>query len=204
MERNLIQDKERNFYGKQYQNLVYKIAHDFNVPDIVREELYGEGFLGLTKAINTFDKDYEDSTFLSYAYTCIYNQMAQFMRKENRRKKYEIPKDEVYMLNTDNADNYAPFESLADTIPNGEMDILDFIVLKEELQEVFDFLETIKPNKREVFRLRMGIGERYPLTQLEVAQKLGITQAYVCKIEKYCIRKVNEYRIQKEERERVA
>lgn len=41
--------------------------------------------------------------------------------------------------------------------------------------------------------LRYGLGESAPVTQREVAEKLGISRSYISRIEKGALEKISEY-----------
>ena len=47
--------------------------------------------------------------------------------------------------------------------------------------------------EREVIRLRYGLGKEAPITQREVAQRLGISRSYVSRIEKNVLERMNAY-----------
>ena len=64
---------------------------------------------------------------------------------------------------------------------------LDLTLKAEKLRRIFGILET---REQQVLRLRYGLNNRLPLTQREVAKKLGISRSYVSRIEKHAIEKL--------------
>lgn len=59
---------------------------------------------------------------------------------------------------------------------------LDCKIKSEQLKRYID--EVLSPRERTIIELRYGLTGRSPLTQREVAQKLGISRSYVSQIEK--------------------
>ena len=53
------------------------------------------------------------------------------------------------------------------------------------------FVETaLDPREREIVTLRYGLGNRTPLPQRTVAQRLGISRSYVSRLEKRALEKL--------------
>ena len=53
-----------------------------------------------------------------------------------------------------------------------------------------ELMEELKPQEREIIRLRYGLGAVHPLTQREIAQQCGISRSYVSRIEKKALEKL--------------
>ena len=53
-----------------------------------------------------------------------------------------------------------------------------------DLQLLRQALEDLPPRELEIVRMRFGLNGRKELTQKEVAQKLGISQSYISRLEK--------------------
>ncbi|GAA6375467.1 hypothetical protein I230019B6_08270 [Firmicutes bacterium i23-0019-B6] len=80
---------------------------------------------------------------------------------------------------------------LYDIIETNEDDASDRIVLKQNIQKLYEELESLlTPRERLVLKMRYGLynGEEY--TQREVARQLGISRSYVSRIEKSAIQKL--------------
>ena len=54
-------------------------------------------------------------------------------------------------------------------------------------QLLFDALERLSPREREIITLRFGLDGRPERTQKEVADRLGISQSYISRLEKRII-----------------
>lgn len=59
---------------------------------------------------------------------------------------------------------------------------LDCKIKSEQLKRYL--VEVLSPRERKIIELRYGLTGLAPLTQREVAQKLGISRSYVSRIEK--------------------
>ena len=62
---------------------------------------------------------------------------------------------------------------------------VDLCLLRQAVKE-------LPPREREIICLRFGLEGRKELTQKEVAQKLGISQSYISRLEKKIIRRLKE------------
>jgi RNA polymerase sporulation-specific sigma factor len=66
-----------------------------------------------------------------------------------------------------------------------EDNILENLDCKIKSEQLKKYLyEVLSPRERKIIELRYGLTGSNPLTQREVAQKLGISRSYVSRIEK--------------------
>ncbi len=65
--------------AEQYAGLLKKYVLALNVPTAEREDLMQEAFLGLLRAVRTFDG--KSSTFATYASTCVKNSVISALRR---------------------------------------------------------------------------------------------------------------------------
>lgn len=74
--------------------------------------------------------------------------------------------------------------SLMDVIATEDtiLDDLDLQIKSEHLHRYI--AECLEDREREIIKMRYGLCGQKPLTQREVAQKLGISRSYVSRIEK--------------------
>ena len=71
--------------------------------------------------------------------------------------------------------------------------IADDLDLKFKISQATTFIKTeLNDREREIIILRYGLGVYEPLTQREVANKLGISRSYVSRIEKNALEKLRE------------
>jgi len=163
--------------------LVVYIARKFENTGVGIEDLVSIGTIGLIKAVNTFDLG-KNIKLATYASRCIENEILMFLRRHQRAK-------EVYLddpLNTDWDGNEL---SWLDVIPATEGDGV-YQVLEEETEK--DLLKAaltkLEPREQEIVNLRYGLGSGRELTQKEVADKMGISQSYISRLEKRIMKKL--------------
>lgn len=187
--KNLLTKQERNQYAEEHFNLVYHVAKSFFVSESLREELHGAGFVGLTKALNTYDKELKVAKFSTYACTCITNEILQFLRHENKKEKFEMLSIEHSYYDNETGSTFES-DDYHEKFFVTEDHTLENMIAKEELEEAISIVDTFKPQMAKVVKMRHGISTGVPMTQTEVANKLGTTQASVSKIEKESMRKL--------------
>ena len=69
-----------------------------------------------------------------------------------------------------------------------DVNILDDIDLRLKAERLYKHLSTeLDDREREILILRYGLGGGIPLTQREVAERLGISRSYVSRIEKKAV-----------------
>ena len=82
--------------------------------------------------------------------------------------------------------------SLMDVICTEE-DLFDELSSREAYAKLYENIENVLDEReREIIVLRYGLGEHPPLTQREIAVKLGISRSYVSRIEKKALAKLEE------------
>jgi RNA polymerase sporulation-specific sigma factor len=160
--------------------LVVYIAKRFENTGIYIEDLVSIGTIGLTKAINTFNPT-KNIKLATYASRCIENEILMYIRKHSSERA-EVSIDEP--LNTDWDGN----ELLLSDILSSDDDRISFeIEQHEERQRVRRAVFLLDSREREIIELRYGLNGRRELTQKEVADKLGISQSYISRLEKKII-----------------
>ena len=165
--------------------LVVYIAKKFDNTSVGVEDLISIGTIGLIKAINTFKPD-KNIKLATYASRCIENEILMFLRK-NAGRRVEVSFDEP--LNTD----YDGNELLLSDVLGTEAD-----VVMRPLEDDVDLcllasaLDTLSPREREIITLRFGLGGGKEQTQKEVADRLGISQSYISRLEKRIIQRLKK------------
>ena len=148
-------------------------------------DLVSIGSIGLIKAINTFRSD-KNIKLATYASRCIENEILMYLRKHSGVKA-EISIDEP--LNTDWDGNEL---LLSDILGNDEDSVSAEIEQMEERERIRRAVSDLDPREREIIELRYGMGGKKELTQKEIADKLGISQSYISRLEKKIIAKLKE------------
>ncbi|MBP3370636.1 MAG: RNA polymerase sporulation sigma factor SigE [Clostridia bacterium] len=163
--------------------LVVYIAKRFENTGVGIEDLVSIGTIGLIKAINTFKAD-KNIKLATYASRCIENEILMYIRKHSGTR-VEVSIDEP--LNTDWDGN----ELLLSDILGSEDDGMSYeIELMEERVRVRRAVSELSAREREIIEMRYGMNGKRELTQKEVADRLGISQSYISRLEKKIIAKL--------------
>ena len=163
--------------------LVVFLAKKYENTNTDLEDLVSIGSIGLIKAINTF-RGNKNIKLATYASRCIDNEILMYLRK-NKKTKSEVSIDQALTLDAEG--NELHLEDIIGTEKNTieqeiENDYDKQIMIKEIL--------SLKPRDREIMILRYGLLGTDEFTQKEVAEKLGISQSYISRIEKKVIKKL--------------
>ena len=161
------------------------IAKRFENTGAGLEDLISIGTIGLIKAINTFRAD-KSIKLATYASRCIENEILMYIRKNNSQRTV-VSIDEP--LNTDWDGNEL---LLSDILGNDEDVIAGEIERMEERRLIRNAVAGLDPREREIIELRYGMGGQRELTQKEVADRLGISQSYISRLEKKIIARLKE------------
>ena len=142
-----------------------------------QDDLISIGTIGLIKAVNTFDSS-KGIRLSSYAARCIENEVLMYFRA-SRKNSQDISINEP--IDTDKDGNVLTLMDIMATEDN-ILDNLDSRIKSEQLKKYIQ--EVLSSRERSIIQLRYGLDGNKPLTQREVAQKLGISRSYVSRIEK--------------------
>lgn len=163
--------------------LVVYIAKKFESPSAGTEDLISIGTIGLIKAVNTFSPE-KNIKLATYASRCIENEILMYLRKASQLKN-EISIDEP--LNTD----YDGNELLLCDILGSDANEIN-INLENEVEKtlVLEAVSQLKDRECSIMELRFGLNGKKEHTQKEVADKLGISQSYISRLEKKIIQQL--------------
>ena len=157
--------------------LVVFIARRFENTGVNLEDLISIGTIGLIKAVGTYRRD-KNIKLATYASRCIENEILMHIRKISNQKT-EVSLDEP--INMDYDGNELLLSDILgtdeDMILRPLEDDVDLCLLRQAVKELPD-------REREIVQMRFGLEGRKELTQKEVAQKLGISQSYISRLEK--------------------
>ena len=162
--------------------LVMSIAKKYHQNNDL-SELFQVGIIGLIKSVDTFNYE-KNPNFITYAYSCITNEILMFLRK-NKRRKSEISFEDA--LNYDAEGNELHLEDILGT---------DEDIVYKEFENKVDKrtleleLNSLNNRERLIMKLRYGLNNTEEYTQKEVASMLGISQSYISRIEKKVIKKL--------------
>lgn len=165
--------------------LVVYIARRFENVGTNLEDLISIGTIGLMKAVSTYRLD-KNIRLATYASRCIENEILMHIRKISGMKA-EISLDEPINLDCDGNELLLSdiLGTDGDEIARPLEDDVDLCVLRQALKEL--------PNReREIVLMRFGLEGRKELTQKEVAEKMGISQSYISRLEKRIMGKLRK------------
>ena len=160
--------------------LVVYIARRFENTGINIEDLISIGTIGLIKAVNTFRAD-KNIKLATYASRCIENEILMYLRK-NAAQRGEVSFDEP--LNTD----WDGKELLLSDVLGTESDIVMRPIEEEtDRQLLCAAVSRLSSREREIIQMRFGLQGNREMTQKEVADRMGISQSYISRLEKRII-----------------
>ena len=165
--------------------LVAYIARRFENTGINIEDLISIGTIGLIKAVNTYRSD-KNIKLATYASRCIENEILMHLRKTAPQKS-EVSFDEP--LNTDWDGNEL---LLSDILGTDEDMVMKPIEDDVDRQLLLDAVNTLSAREKEIITLRFGLGGQEEKTQKEVADRMGISQSYISRLEKRIIARLKK------------
>lgn len=165
--------------------LVVFIARRFENTGVNLEDLISIGTIGLIKAISTYRRD-KNIKLATYASRCIENEILMHIRKIANQKT-EVSLDEP--INMDYDGNELLLSDILgtdeDMILRPLEDDVDLCLLRQAVRE-------LPQREREIVYMRFGLEGCQELTQKEVAQKMGISQSYISRLEKRIMQRLRK------------
>lgn len=178
-------DKARDILIEHNLRLVVYIAKKFESTGICIEDLVSIGTIGLIKGINTFRAD-KNIKLATYASRCIENEILMYIRK-NSGIRSEVSIDEPLNVDWDGNELL-----LSDVLGNEEDNVAYELEKEEERRIIREAVARLDERERLIIEMRFGLFGRREMTQKDVAQKLGISQSYISRLEKKIISHLRE------------
>lgn len=179
--------KARSQLIERNLRLVVYIAKKFDNTGVGVEDLISIGTIGLIKAINTFNSG-KNIKLATYASRCIENEILMYLRR-NSKLRMEVSIDEP--LNVDWDGN----ELLLSDILGTDDDII-YRGLEDETERQLlkSAIDRLSPREKTIVELRYGLknAEDEEMTQKEVADRLGISQSYISRLEKKIMKRLKK------------
>ncbi len=163
--------------------LVVFLSKKYENTGVDLEDLVSIGTIGLIKGINTFSRN-KNIKLATYASRCIDNEILMYLRK-TKKLKTEVSIDAS--LSYDSEGNELHLEDVLGT----EKDLVTRGIEEENDRKLMiNEVMRLNPRDRDIIILRYGLLGNKELTQKEVAEKLGISQSYISRIEKKVIKRL--------------
>lgn len=147
------------------------------------DDLISIGAIGLIKAVDTFSPD--KGSLSGYASRCIENEIRMSLRTEKKLV------GEVSMEEPLGRDREGNERTVLDLVGTDGEEIFEEVRKKlegERLRALMD--RTLKGREKLVLSLRCGFDGAPPLTQQQVADRIGISRSYISRIEKKAVTKL--------------
>lgn len=157
--------------------LAISVAQKFSF----EEDYESVAMIGLIKAADTFDIE-KGINFATYATRVIHNDILMYIRKI---KKYSHTVSfETVIPGTDET----PL-TIGDTLSYDDED-MDKLEKAERIKALIDAIHSLPDRECKIICLLYGIGETRRYKQHEVAERFGISQSYVSRVEKRILKKM--------------
>lgn len=160
--------------------LVVYIARRFENTGVNIEDLISIGTIGLIKAVSTYRRE-KNIKLATYASRCIENEILMYLRKNNG-SRVEVSFDEPLSTDWDGKELL-----LSDVLGTDSDVVMRPIEADVDRQMLADAVAKLNPRERDIITMRFGLGGSKELTQKEVADRLGISQSYISRLEKRII-----------------
>ena len=166
--------------------LVAHIVKKYYTNSRDQEDLISIGTIGLIKAIDSYNTD-NGTRFATYAGKCLQNEILMYFRSQKKTACESSINDTIEVDRDGNPLTYIDIISV-------EEDFVEEIDLKSKREMIMWAVKhKLNARERKIITMRYGLDETMPITQREVAEKLGISRSYVSRIEKSALEKIKEY-----------
>ena len=151
-----------------------------------QEDLISIGTIGLIKAIDSYDAN-NGTRFATYAGKCLQNEILMYFRSQKKVSNEMSINEPIEVDKDGNPLTYMDIISYDD-------DIVESIDIKSKSELIIRGINTrLSPRERDIVILRYGLSQASPITQREVAKRLGISRSYVSRLEKSALDKLRDF-----------
>lgn len=151
-----------------------------------QEDLVSIGTIGLIKAVDSFRVS-TGARFATYAAKCIQNEILMHFRSQ-KKLAAEVSLNDT--IDVDRDGNPLTYMDVVCTEESLDSEIARKLCSDKALRLISSVLD---PRSRKIIVMRYGLGGKKPLTQRQVADRLGISRSYVSRIEKSALAKLKNY-----------
>ena len=151
------------------------------------DDLITIGSLGLIKAVSSFRP--EKGALSAYASRCIENEILMYLRSERRRQNSESSLEDPVGRDSDGNE-----VTIGERLYSCTEDVEEQAIRRVYHEKLDDAVQyALDDREREVIIMRYNLYGEQPLTQREVAHKIGVSRSYVSRIEKRALSKLARY-----------
>ncbi len=165
--------------------LVVYIAKKFESPTASAEDLVSIGTIGLMKAVKTFAPE-KNIKLATYASRCIENEILMYLRKASNSKA-ELSFDEPLSVDWDGNEL-----TLRDVLGSEPDEISQAIEYEDEKRLLRHVVSHLPEKEKNITELRFGLNGKQLHTQKQLADKMGISQSYISRLEKRILKKIKD------------
>ena len=167
----------RNTLIEHNLRLVAHIIKKYYTSESEQDDLISIGTVGLIKGVSTYRPD-KGVRLATYASRCIENEILMYLRKISAQRT-EVSFDEP--LNTDWDGNEL---LLSDVLGTDEDEVSRPMEDDADRRALHEAVSKLSERDRDIISLRFGLLGRREYTQKEVADRMGISQSYISRLEK--------------------
>ncbi len=175
----------RNELIEHNLRLVAHIVKKYYASPTGQDDLISIGTIGLIKAVDSFDPK-NGARFATYAGKCLQNEILMYFRAQ-KKLSGEVSMNETIDTDADgNPLTWGDIIAVEDTIAD------DLDVRFRSARAISIINSELSGRERQILSLRYGLWDVPPITQREVAEKLGISRSYVSRLEGAALKKIAE------------
>lgn len=176
----LYRETDDNEYREEFfrknQRLAPYIAHRYTNTGIDIDDLISLASFGMMKAFDTFNLE-TDTRFVTYSATCMNNEILMAIRKK-KRENNPVSMDESIAM-----DDTGSELTLADRLVSPTSGDFEALSTRSAINYLLEQIRGELKEREQIILDNMLLGEE-KLKQREMAEKFGITQSYVARIER--------------------
>ena len=177
-----LESRQREELVLKNERLVYHIVQKMLISSSNYEDVSSVGKIGLIKAAQTFDES-KEIKFSTYASRCIQNEILMYFRKEKNHLK------NISLSEPIGHDGEGNEITLMDKIPESTIDFTEQITQRESFINIINIILNVLELREKLVILYKLSG----FTQKEIADKLGISQSYISRIQKKIKDKIKKH-----------
>ncbi len=175
----------RNILIERNLRLVAHIIKKYYATSKDQDDLISIGTIGLIKGVSTFDES-KGTRLATYAARCIENEILMYFRNQKKRQGDVNISDPI---ETDGEGNALTFLDVV----YEEEHFAEDLDLKINCKKLYQYIKKIPEREKQILIMRYGLYNTIPMTQKQVAAKLGISRSYVSRIETKALKRMREF-----------